>query len=268
MRRSNATNSMLGLVASVGGVWPPLLVFVLVTVAAELVIARGWVPAFLVAPPTAVFRSLYHDWSVLSHAAGRTALFAAEGLVRSAVIGIVVAMVLSSHPLLRRAFYPYAVFLQTVPIIAIAPLLTIWFGHGKPTVVASAFIASVFPVVAATLVGLSSTEPALRDMFRLYRAGPIATLFKLRLPSALPSIFTGLRVAAALSVIGAIVGEFVTNGGLGTLILVAKPQQRVDQIFAALILAAVIGIGFTLIVDLLARLMLRRWHASESTGTR
>lgn len=268
MKRAGIADSLRAAIGSLRGVWPPLLVFLLVTVVAEVVITRGWVPAFLVAPPTAVFKSLYHDWSVLADAAGRTALFAAEGLLRSALIGIFVAIALSSHPLLRRAFYPYAVFLQTVPIIAIAPLLTIWFGHGKPTVVASAFIASVFPVVASTLVGLSSTEPALRDMFRLYRAGPVATLFKLRLPSALPSIFTGLRVAAALSVIGAIVGEFVTSGGLGTLILVAKPQQRVDQIFAALILAAAIGIGFTLIVDLLARLFMRHWHASEAAEAR
>lgn len=268
MNRPGIASSILGVVGSLRSAWPPLLVFALVTIAAELVISRGWIPAFLVAPPSAVFKSLYHDWSILSDAAARTAMFAAEGLLRSAVIGIVAAIVLSSHPLLRRAFYPYAVFLQTVPIIAIAPLLTIWFGHGKPTVVASAFIASVFPVVAATLVGLSSTEPPLRDMFRLYRAGPVATLFKLKLPSAMPSIFTGLRVAAALSVIGAIVGEFVTSGGLGTLILVAKPQQRVDQIFAALILAAIIGIGFTLVVDLLARLALRHWHASEATDAR
>ena len=117
------------------------------------------------------------------------------------ILGVAIAVLLSSSRAVQKALYPYAVFFQTVPIVAIAPLLVIWFGYGLQTVIASSFIVSIFPVIANTLTGLISTEPALREMFQLYGASPTVTLFKLRFPAALPQIFTGLRVAAGLAVI-------------------------------------------------------------------
>ena len=113
---------------------------------------------------------------------------------------------------MQRAFYPYAVFFQTVPIIAIAPLLVIWFGYGMQTVIASAFVVSIFPVIANTLTGILSTDPALARSVPALRGLTRVTLFKLRFPAALPQILTGLRVAAGLAVIGAIVGEFIGGG--------------------------------------------------------
>jgi NitT/TauT family transport system permease protein len=165
----------------------------------------------------------------------------------------------------QRAFYPYAVFFQTVPIVAIAPLLVIWIGYGWRTVAVSAFIVSAFPVVANTLAGLLSTDPALRDLFRLYGASRTATLLKLRLPFAVPSIMTGLRVAAGLAVIGSIVGEFIAGGGLGGVIDVARTQQRVDKVFAGILLASGLGLTLFLLVNLISRAALRNWHASEQT---
>jgi NitT/TauT family transport system permease protein len=179
------------------------------------------------------------------------------------VFGIAAAVLLSSARWVERAFYPYAVFFQTVPIIAIAPLLVIWIGYGWRTVAVSAFIVSVFPVVANTLSGLLSTDPALRDLFRLYGASWAATLFKLSLPYALPSILTGLRIAAGLAVIGAIVGEFIAGGGLGGVIDVARTQQRVDKVFAGILLASALGLTLFLLVNLISRIALRNWHASE-----
>lgn len=120
------------------------------------------------------------------------------GFVLTAFAGIAIAVFLSSPRAIQEAFYPYAVFSQTVPIIAIAPLLVIWFGYGMRTVVASAFIVSLFPVIANTLNGILSTDPALRELFRLYGASPSATLWKLRFPAALPQILTGLRIAGGL----------------------------------------------------------------------
>jgi NitT/TauT family transport system permease protein len=157
----------------------------------------------------------------------------------------------------------YAVFFQTVPIIAIAPLLVIWFGWDR-TVVASAFIVSIFPVIANTLTGLLSTDPALRDLFRLYDAKRLATLLKLRLPFALPHVMTGLRIAAGLAVIGAIVGEFITGSGIGGSIMVSRQQNRVDKVFAGLLLASLLGIVLFTLVNLISRMSLRHWHASEA----
>jgi NitT/TauT family transport system permease protein len=178
-------------------------------------------------------------------------------------------VVLSSSRLLERALYPYTVFLQTVPIVAVAPLLVLWFGPGQRAVAASAFIVSVFPVIANTLSGLRSADPALRDLFRLYGARRLATLFKLELPGALPHIFTGLRIASGLAVIGAIVGEFVAgfsegSAGLGILVLAAYRQLRTDLMFAAVLCAAGLGIVLFGAVSLLGARLLRRWHPSAS----
>jgi NitT/TauT family transport system permease protein len=171
--------------------------------------------------------------------------------------------------LLERALYPYTLFLQTVPIVAIAPLLVLWFGPGQRAVAASAFIVSVFPVIANTLSGIRSVDPALRDLFRLYGARRFATLLKLELPSALPHIFTGLRIASGLAVIGAIVGEFVAGfsegtSGLGILVLASYRQLRTDLMFAAVLCAAGLGIVLFGAVSLAGARLLRRWHPSAS----
>ena len=109
-----------------------------------------------------------------------------------------------------------------------------------------------------------STDPALRDLFRLYGASIPVTLFKLRFPAALPQILTGLRVASGLAVIGAIVGEFITGAGIGGAILVSRQQNRVDKVFAGLFLASVLGIVLFMLINLISHLALRHWHASEA----
>jgi NitT/TauT family transport system permease protein len=151
-----------------------------------------------------------------------------------------------------------------VPIVAIAPLLVIWFGYGSRAVVAAAAVVSVFPVIANTLAGLLSVDPALADLFRLHGASRFATLWKLRLPWALPYLLTGLRIAAGLAVIGAIVGEFVGGGGLGVVVLGAMRQQRTDLVFAAIGYASLLGLALFGAVGLASRLALRHWHASET----
>ncbi len=246
-------------------------------VAALLVLLALWeglvrvlgVPAFLLPPPSAVFSSGVHDARELASSAWVTAEAALTGFALSALAGVLAAVVLSSSRLLERALYPYTLFLQTVPIVAVAPLLVLWFGPGQRAVAASAFIVSVFPVIANTLSGLRSVEPALRDMFRLYGARRIATLLKLELPSALPHIFTGLRIASGLAVIGAIVGEFVAGfsegtAGLGILVLAAYRQLRTDLMFAAVLCAAGLGIVLFGTVSLAGTRLLRRWHPSAS----
>ncbi len=244
---------------------PPLIPLVVILIALELIVRMNWVPSYLVPAPTKVFKAFVNPITAreLWQATLDTAIAAVIGFLASVVVGMMIAILLSSAGWVQRAFYPYAVFFQTVPIIAIAPLLVIWIGFGMPTVIASAFIVSVFPVIANTLSGLLSTDPALRDLFRLYGASHTASLFKLRLPYALPNIFTGLRVAAGLAVIGAIVGEFITGGGIGGVIDISRTQQRVDKIFAGLLLASLLGITLFGLINLISYLTLRNWHASE-----
>jgi NitT/TauT family transport system permease protein len=240
----------------------PLIPLFLIGALAEIAVARGWVPAYLLPPPSRVARTLVNE-SDLWRATGETALASMAGFVLSAVVGLMVAVALSSSRWVQRMFYPYAVLFQTVPIIAIAPMLVIWIGFGMPTVITSAFIVSIFPVIANAINGLLSTDSALVDLFRLYGASRAETLWKLRLPFALPAILTGLRVAGGLAVIGAIVGEFITGGGLGGIIDASRTQQRVDKVFAVLLIASGLGIMLFGIVNAISRLMLRHWHASE-----
>jgi NitT/TauT family transport system permease protein len=247
----------------VRNVLPPIVPAVVVTLATEIAVRQGWVPSFLIPAPSQVVESLVRDWPDLWSATMDTADASLMGFAMSIVIGSLIAIGMSSAPWVQRAFYPYAVFFQTVPIIAIAPLLVIWFGWDR-TVVASAFIVSIFPIIANTLTGLLSTDAALRDLFRLYDAKRLATLFKLRLPFALPHIMTGLRIAAGLAVIGAIVGEFITGAGIGGSIMVSRQQNRVDKVFAGLLLASLLGIVLFMVINLVSRLALRHWHASEA----
>jgi NitT/TauT family transport system permease protein len=244
---------------------PPIVPMIVVAAVAELTVQEGWVPSFLVPAPSSIAGSIVRDWPDLWRATAQTMIASSVGFGASAAAGILIAILLSSASWVRRAFYPYAVFFQTVPIIAVAPLLVIWCGWDR-TVVASAFIVSIFPVIANTLTGLLSTDLALRDLFQLYRATRWAALFKLRLPFALPHILTGLRIAAGLAVIGAIVGEFITGSGIGGAIMISRQQNRVDKVFAGLLLASLLGIVLFMTINAVSSLALRHWHASEADG--
>ena len=245
---------------------PPVVTFVVVIAAWELAVRVLDVPRCLVPAPTAVFSALSADLEMLAGSTLTTARGALYGFFLSGLLGISAGLVLSLSKTLERCLYPYALFLQTVPIVAVAPLLVLWFGPGLRAVAVSAFIVSVFPVITNTLSGLRSVDPRLKDLFRLYGGSRLATLFRLDLPSALPSIATGLRVASGLAVIGAIVGEFVAGfaegrAGLGITVLAAYRQLRTDLLFAAVILASLLGLGLFGAVNLVSGFVLRRFRA-------
>jgi NitT/TauT family transport system permease protein len=251
--------------------WAKVVIPPIVTAAVVLALWAGTKSAFgvedfKVPAPAAVWRAGVKYWPLLWRATATTAQGAGAGFLASIVVGIVAGAVLSSGKWVERAVYPFTVFLQTVPLVAIAPLIVLWFRPGFYSVAVSAFIVSVFPVIANTLTGMRSVDPALRDLFRIYGAGPVARLWKLKLPSALPSIFTGLRIASGLAVIGAIVGEFgagtFDQQGLGIVVLSAKRNFATDLVFAAVGMSSVLGLAAFAAVNAVGYLMLRRWHAS------
>ena len=247
--------------------WPPALVLI-----AAIVVMGIWAKMlaepFMLPTPQAVAQVMVERRGELLASLWTTTQAALIGFLASAISGVAVGMALSASTLVRRAFYPYTVFFQTVPIVAIAPLLMIWCGPGLTAVSLCAFVVSVFPVISSTLSGLLSTDPALEDLFRLYGASPWARQWKLKLPYALPSIFTGLRVAAGLAVIGTVVGEFLVGlfgqeEGLGVRIVSAKKQGRTAEVFAAVLIASLLGLAMFACINLAAKLLLGRWHASE-----
>jgi NitT/TauT family transport system permease protein len=250
-------------------VLPPVAVLIIVILLWALVVRVFNLPPYLLPGPGAVLSAAVNYRGELTRAVANTAIAAGLGFALSVCGGVLIAVLLSTSRIVQRGFGPYMVFFQTVPIVAIAPLLVIWLGFGRNSVAASAFIASVFPVIANTLAGLLGTDKSLRDLFRLYRAGPMASLFKLRLPAALPNILTGLRIAAGLAVIGAIVGEFVVgtldvNAGIGVMVLVEKRLGNTDVIIAAVLAASLLGLAALAAINLLSWLLLRHWHASQA----
>jgi NitT/TauT family transport system permease protein len=244
---------------------PPLVTLALALSSWEVAVRALAVPAFLVPPPSAIATAALHDGALLAGSLLTTAEGALAGFALSAVIGTSAALALALSPAFERALYPYALFLQTVPIVAVAPLLVLWFGPGLRAVAVSAFIVSVFPVIANTLSGLHAVDPRLGDLFRLYGARRLATLFKLKLPFALPQMATGLRVAAGLAVIGAIVGEFVAGfsegrAGLGITVLSAYRQLRTDLLFAAVLSASLLGLSIFVVVSAASAAVLRHFR--------
>jgi NitT/TauT family transport system permease protein len=242
---------------------PPLLILVLAIALWEAAVRTLHVPAFLVPPPSAVFAAGWHERRALTGSLLTTAEAACFGFVLSVCLGTLAGLLFSLSSWLERGLYPYALFLQTVPIVAIAPLLVLWFGPGLRAVSVSAFIVSVFPIVANTLAGLRSVDPRSADLFRLYGASLTDTVLKLRLPTAIPSMMTGYQVASGLSVIGAIVGEFVAgfsegNAGLGITVLSAYRQLRTDLLFAAVLLASLLGLSLFALVSRARSVVLRR----------
>lgn len=238
----------------------PLLPFFTLVAVAEFLVQNGYVASYILPPPSAVFLSFVNDFSEYVSALQQTLGAAVLGLFWAGIAGVLVALLLASSDSVEAAFYPYATFFQTVPIISVAPLLVIWFGFGFRTVVISSFIVSVFPVIANTTAGLKFTDPALVDLFRLYGASRRDLLFKLRLPGAVPQIFTGLKISAGLAMIGAVIGEFITGGGLGGVIDEAKTQQRLDKVFAAVLLASFSGIILLFLLNVSSKILLKRWR--------
>ena len=241
----------------------PILAFVAIVSVWELLVRVKWINPFILPSPSQIYQSLIEDRAELWSALGYTAASVGISFSLSILIGIASAIIVFSSETILYAFYPYTIFFQTVPIIAIAPLLVIWFGYGIPAVVASGFIVSVFPVVASTLTGLMSADPALKDLFLLYRASRLQSMWKLYLPSSLPFILNGLRISGGLAVIGTIVGEFLGGIGVGSIIDVARAQQRIDKVFAAVLLASGLGLILIKLIDLLSFVLLKNWHPSE-----
>ncbi|MEV4256542.1 ABC transporter permease subunit [Spirillospora sp. NPDC049652] len=253
----------------VRGWLPPLVVLVLAVAAWYGVSDRLLSPErrFLLPPPDAVVRVGFLDpgnRAELLAALGRTAEVAGIGLVLATVIGVALAVLMSQARWVERSLYPYAVVLQTVPVLALVPLLGFWFGFGMASRVLVCVLVAIFPVIANTLFGLRSTDGTLEEVFRLARAGRLRLLLKLRLPAAVPAMVTGLRISAGLSVVGAVVGDyFYQQGqpGLGILINIYRARLESERMFAAVLLASLLGLAVFWLFGLLAHWAARRHGA-------
>lgn len=224
------------------------------------------VPAYFLPTPTAVAASLWADAPTLLTSAYNTLAMALAALILASLSAQALALLVALSPILERAIKPLAVVLQVTPVVAIAPLVVIWAGIDNPerAIIALAALVAFFPIFSGAITGLKAADPDLERLFDLYGAGRVKRLWRLRLPSAVPFLLEGHKVAAGLALIGAVVAEFVAGSGgaqgLAWRILEAGNRLQTARMFAALVVLGLMGALLYAGLARLERSGLRWWR--------
>ncbi len=224
---------------------------------------------FLLRPPHQVLKVGFLDGAVFGEIMGglwSSTKVAIIGLVIAIVVGFIMATLMSQAKMVERAVFPFMVMLQAIPILAIVPLLSFWFGTGQTSRVTVCVIIALFPVIVNTLFGLQSAERGMHDLFTLHHASRITRLRKLMFPAAMPAIFAGLRISAGLSVIGAIVGDFFFGKGevgIGQLLKRYASQLQGEELLAAVIMSCALGVAVFLLFGWIQSVAIGKWHDSS-----
>ncbi|MEG3111832.1 ABC transporter permease [Pantoea sp. T14] len=246
----------------------PLLMAVAILLLWQWLVTALQVPVFLVPSPLVVAQSLMQNFPSLFMSLLYTMKITVISFAVAIVIGSVIAFLLVQNRFIETALFPYIVFLQVTPIVAIAPLIIIWVKDTTLSLVVCATLMAVFPIISNTTQGLRSVSPGLLSYFQLNHASRMQILLRLRIPSALPYFFGALRISSGLSLIGAVVAEFVagtggTDTGLAYQILQAGYQLNIPLMFAALLLISLAGFLLFAVMSWLTRRVLAAWHESE-----
>ncbi|MGU3435116.1 ABC transporter permease [Actinomycetes bacterium M1A6_2h] len=228
---------------------------------------------FLLPPPHQILRVSVLDFDHLGpmlSALWLTVQVSMVGLVVACLFGITSAVLMSRAQWLEKSLYPYAIILQTVPILALVPLIGLWFGYGFFSRTVVCVIIALFPMISNTLFGLNSTDKAMHDLFTMNKASSWQRLVKLQMPAALPSMFAGLRISSGLAVIGAVVGDmFFTQGqaGIGTLLQTFRARLQTEDLYTAIILSSLYGIVVFAVFTAITKAAIGSWHSSVHKST-
>jgi NitT/TauT family transport system permease protein len=250
----------------------PIVVLALGILTWEMAVRMQNVPAYVLPAPSLILQTLVSDWTLLSRSLVVTVVTTFEGFLLAAIGGVGLAVLFNQSRLVEYSLYPYAVILQVTPVVAVAPLLLIYLPQ-QAAVLACAWIVAFFPVLANTTLGLNSVDRNLADLFALNGASRGQVLWRLKLPSALPYILAGLRIAGGLSLIGAVVAEIAAGSagaGSGLAYRIAESGYRLNipRMFAALLLLSVAGVLIFYLLSLVNYLALRHWHDSALRAER
>tara|TARA_B110001454_G_C12723308_1_gene436506 strand:- start:49803 stop:50546 length:744 start_codon:yes stop_codon:yes gene_type:complete len=238
---------------------PTFVLVVTITIVVEVLNKMGMWDPQLIPPLSVILETVQDNNEAFFTAFWDTTRLSFQSLFLSFILGFTLALIFSLNDWIKRAIFPLAIFFQTVPIIAIAPLLVIYLGYGSQTIIASAVFVSIFPILANTLVGLDTINKNLLELFKVYQRSRMQTLVYLKIPGSYHYIYAGLRISSGLAVIGVVAGEFVAGGGLGSLIDTSRTQQRIDLVFAALIGLALIGLSQIMLLNII-NLLITRWR--------
>lgn len=247
----------------------PALVGLVLLLVWQALVTLLELPPYLVPSPLLMLQTLMTDWAALGLSLWVTVKITLLAFALATVAGVLISFVFVQSKRIETALFPYAVLLQVTPIVAVAPLIIIWVKDPVLSMVICAALVALFPIISNTTLGLRSVEPDLLAYFQLNRATRLQVLMRLRIPSALPYFFGGLRISSGLALIGAVVAEFVagTGGqgaGLAYQILQAGFQLNIPRMFAALLLISLTGVALFVLMAWCTRRALGGWHASES----
>lgn len=238
------------LLAGVGHVLPPAALLAGVLLLWEGAVRAFRLPFYILPAPSRIAELVVTERGLLLGQAAATLAEVVVGFAIAFVGGVLLALLIFSSRTVERAVYPLIIASQTIPVFAIAPLLIVWFGYGMASKVVMAALIVFFPIVVNTVDGLRATDPDMVNLFLILGATPAQILWRLRIPAALPFIFSGVRIAVATSVIGAVIGEWVgATQGLGFLMIHANAQLHVDLVFAAIVYLSVMAVGLFLAVS-------------------
>ncbi len=241
----------------------PLALLAILLAAWEAFVRLRHVKAYLLPPPTAVARALASDPGRFADAARLSLEAALGGLLIASAVAFALAVVMAHSRVLERALYPPALAIKVTPIVAVYPLLAIWFGFGIGPKMLVAALITFFPMLVNSVVGLRSVDPSALDFMRALDASRWQVFWRLRLPSSLPYVFAALRISVPLSLIGAVVAEFLSGtSGMGQLILIANGDFDTATLFGAVVVLAVLGVALTAVVSYVERRVLF-WHESS-----
>lgn len=246
----------------------PLLLGIVLLGAWQIACVAWNVPNYLVPSPLDILKTLAKHWDTLFMSLLVTLKVTGLAFLLAIIIGVTIAFLLVQSRVIEASLLPYVILLQVTPVVAVAPLIIIWAKSQTLALVICATLVALFPIVSNTVLGLRSVQPGLLNLFKLNQASRWQTLVRLRIPSALPYFFGGLRISSGLALIGAVVAEFVagtggSGAGLAYQILQAGYQLDIPKMFAALTLITVTGVVLHLAMVWISRLSLRRWHESE-----
>ena len=240
-----------------------IIVFVSLFLLWEFAVKLFGIKEYLLPPPSRIWTEFLKRWPTVFSAAWVTTQEILGGYLLAVVVSIPLAWAVVRWRFIEEAIYPVIVFLQIIPKIAIAPLFIIWFGFGFGPKLLIVFLLCFFPIVVASVAGFKSVDPDVMDFARTTGAGGLRMFLKIRLPQALPEIFTGLKVGAALSATAAVVAEFVASDrGLGYLLQQYNGNLETPMVFAIIVLLSLIGLAVYYVVELIERLVIP-WHVSQ-----
>lgn len=250
-----------------GRLWPPLATFVVIIAVWQGLIAAFAIPVYVLPSPGDIWSAFFASPGVLLSHAGITLFEAVAGFLIGSLLGALLGTVFAYFPVVARGFMPYIIAANTIPVVAVAPIIIIWFGHGLASKVAVTTFLSFFPLALNMMKGLQSYDRTIMAVFHVAAATGPQRFFKMRLPSALPYVFVGLKLNVTFSVIGAIVAEFVqADKGLGFVIMTSYRTLAMPRLWAAMVLSALIGIAFFALIAAIERLAVP-WHASLDDQT-